>query len=219
MKSEYGMRNVLAIGAHPDDVEFGCGGTLIKHLQAGDKVTIVHMSCSDCENIDGRQIRKADTSRAEALAAAEVIGADCILLPFKDQEIPFNRESIFAIERLIVDRKIDTVYTHWSGDSHQDHINTLRSVLAAARHVDRIFLYEQVPLPRVGNISAEVNYYVDISAQYKQKEAACLKHESQVDQKYEDTIIKGARALAEYRGCQCNCMYAEAFDAVKVIER
>ncbi len=61
------MRNVMAIGAHPDDVEFGCGGTLIKHLLAGDKVTIVHMSCSDCFNTTGEQIRKADISRNEAL--------------------------------------------------------------------------------------------------------------------------------------------------------
>lgn len=213
------MRNVMAIGAHPDDVEFGCGGTLIKHLLAGDKVTIVHMSCSDCFNTTGEQIRKADISRNEALNAAAVIGAECVFLPFMDQEIPFNRESIFAIERLINERNIDTVYTHWSGDSHQDHINTLRSVLAAARHIDRIFLFEQVPLPRVGNISAEVNYYVDISEQFEQKELACLKHESQVEDKYKDQIIKGSRALAEYRGCQCNCKFAEAFDAVKVIER
>jgi len=213
------MRNVMAIGAHPDDVEFGCGGTMIKHLAAGDKVTIVHMSCSDCKNIWGETIRRAEISRQEAQNAARIIGAEVVFLPFQDQVIPFDREAVFAVERLIMERNIDTIYTHWSGDSHQDHINTLRTVLAAARHIDRIFLYEQVPLPRVGNISAEVNYYVDISAQFQQKEDACRQHTSQVQAKYHELILKGARALAEYRGCQSGCEYAEAFDAVKLIDR
>ncbi len=213
------MNRILAIGAHPDDVEFGCGGTLIKHVHQGDNVTILHMSCSDCKNINGKLIRKAQESLREAKQSADIIGANLKILHFIDQEIPFNKESVFEVEKLIVNLRIDTVYTHWSGDSHQDHINTLRTVLAAARHIDRIFLFEQIPLPRVGNISAEVNYYVDISNYYEQKELACQQHKSQVITKYNNQIIYGTRALAQYRGCQCNADYAEAFDAVKVVKR
>jgi LmbE family N-acetylglucosaminyl deacetylase len=213
------MKNILAIGAHPDDVEFGCAGTLAKHIHNGDHVTILDMTCTDCMNIRGEIIRQGERRRCEAEKAAKIIGAKLIVLDFKDQMVPFDRDSIFAIERILVDLNIDTIYTHWNDDSHQDHINTLKSVLSAARYVDNIFLYEQVPLPRVGKILSEVNYYIDISDFYKIKEEATLAHESQVKDKYNDKVILGMRSLAEFRGSQCNCKYAEAFEAVKQIIR
>jgi len=213
------MGNILGIGAHPDDVEFGCAGTLARHVSNGDKVTILHMTCTDCMNIHGEIIPQGERRRREATTAARVIGAELVILDFKDQLVPFDRDSIFAIERVLVDLKIDTIYTHWNGDSHQDHINTLKSVLSAARYVDRIFLYEQVPLPRVGKIFSEVNYYVDISAFYEIKEQAALAHVSQTTEKYSNRVMLGMKSLAEFRGGQCNCRYAEAFEAVKQIIR
>lgn len=213
------FNNILAIGAHPDDVEFGCAGSLIKYRKAGSNVTVVHMTCSDCQNINGEYIRKKDRSIREAEESAKIMDTDLIILPFEDQAVPFSRETIFEIEKLIEKLNIDTVLTHWSGDSHQDHINTLRSTMAAARHVNNILLYEQVPLPRAGTISAAVNYYEDITDFYELKEQAFLKHESQVNEKYKDSIIRGTRALAEFRGSQCNCFYAEAFHAIKLISR
>jgi len=210
------FNNILAIGAHPDDVEFGCGGSLIKFAKNGNNVTIVSMTCSDCQNLEGEYVRKAKRSRREAEKSASLIGADLIILPFEDQVIPFSRETIFELERIIIKLNIDTIFCHWSGDSHQDHINTLRSTLAAARHVNNILLYEQVPLPRVGVISSPVNFYIDISSYYHLKEKAFKTHKSQVNEKYKKDIIRGTKALAEYRGSQCNCRYAEAFNAIKL---
>jgi LmbE family N-acetylglucosaminyl deacetylase len=213
------MKQVIAIGAHPDDVEFGCAGTLARHVQAGDKVTIVHMTCTDCMNIYGEKVIQGERRRKEAELAAGIIGAELIILGFTDQMVPFDRESIFAVERVIKQVKADIIYTHWNGDSHQDHINTLKSVLAAGRNVDQIYLYEQVPLPRVGKIFSEVNYYVNITDFYQIKETASLAHVSQVKDKYHDKIMLGMRSLAEFRGGQCDCKYAEAFEAVKQIVR
>ena len=213
------MKHVLAIGAHPDDVEFGCAGTLAKHAAVGDKVTIVHMTCIDSLNIYHEVVDTSAARRLEAEAAARIIGADLIILDFLDQLVPFDRESIFAIERLIKDLHIDTIYSHWNGDSHQDHINTLKAVFAAGRYVDSIFLFEQVPYPRVGKIFSEVNYYVDVSDFYHIKEKSLIAHESQVVGRYQNKILVGMRSLEEFRGSQCNCRYAEAFEAVKQIIR
>lgn len=213
------MKRVLAVGAHPDDVEFGCAGTLARHVAHGDEVTILHMTCSDALNIYGEEVIQADVRRKEAEEAARIIGTDVVFLDFFDQQLPFDRETIFAIERELVKRKINVVYTHWNGDSHQDHINTLKAVLAAARHIDEIFLYEQVPLPRVGKIFSEVNYYINITDYYAIKEKATLAHQSQVRGRYQDKIMMGVRSLAEFRGGQCDCLYAEAFEAVKQIIR
>jgi N-acetylglucosamine malate deacetylase 1 len=213
------MKRVVAIGAHPDDVEFGCAGTLARHVAQGDEVTIVHMTCSDAMNIHGEEVIQGDVRRKEAENAAEIIGAELVILDFLDQQLPFDREVIFAIEREIVRKKANVVYTHWNGDSHQDHINTLKATLAAARHVDEIFLYEQVPLPRVGKIFSEVNYYVNITDFYEIKLKAAEAHVSQVKGRYKDKIMMGVRSLAEFRGGQCDCLYAEAFEAVKQIVR
>ncbi len=213
------MNNILAVGAHPDDVEFGCAGTLAKHIHRGDNVTILHMSATDSLNIYHQNVPAGAVRRKEAIKAAGIIGAQLIILDFQDQLVPFDRESVFAIERVIKEFNIDTIYSHWNGDSHQDHINTLKSVFAAARYVDRILLYEQVPFPRVGKIFSEANYYVDISDFYEIKERASLAHESQVVGRYQNKIMTGMRSLAEFRGSQSDCKYAEAFESVRQIMR
>jgi len=213
------MNHVLAVGAHPDDVEFGCAGTLARHVFEGDEVTILHMSASDAMNLENEVVHARDIRRKEAREAARILGCDVIIEEFLDQQVPFDRDSIFAIERVIKARNINIVYTHWNGDSHQDHINTLKAVFAAARHVDKILLYEQVPFPRVGKIFSEVNYFVDITNFYHIKEEASLAHESQVVGRYQNKIMTGMKSLAEFRGSQSNCAYAEAFELVRQIVR
>jgi LmbE family N-acetylglucosaminyl deacetylase len=64
-----------------------------------------------------------------------------------------------------------------------------------------------------------VNYYVDVSDFYHIKEKSLIAHESQVVGRYQNKILVGMRSLAEFRGSQCNCRYAEAFEAVKQIIR
>lgn len=214
------MKNILAVGAHPDDVELGCGGTLIKHIKNGNTVTIMHMTNTGVKNvITGEVLRTAEQSKSEAEQAAEIMGANIVQLCFEDQNVPFNLDSIVAIEKYIINLNIDTIFTHWGGDSHQDHINTLKSTLAAGRNVDNIFLYEQVPMPRVGNIFPNINFYFDISDCYELKMKACSAHKSQITEKYKNKVLEGTRALAEYRGAQADCKYAEAFECIKFIKR
>ena len=78
--------NVMAIGAHPDDIEFGCGGTLINHKDNGNKVIYVCMT--DTESVDatqGKVIRTESELKSETQCAADVLGVDRIYyLPFKD---------------------------------------------------------------------------------------------------------------------------------------
>ena len=147
------MKNVLAIGAHSDDVEFGCGGTLIKHVENGDNVYILIMSNGNVKHsVTGDIIRTIDDTNKEQQKASDVLGTKLIQLNFKDREVPFDSESITSIEQIVNSENIDTIYTHWGGDTHQDHINTLQSSLAAGRGVENVLCYEQVPIPRVTNV-------------------------------------------------------------------
>ena len=214
--------NVLAVGAHPDDVEFGCGGTLARHIEEGDTVTMVIMSCSTVQDAYTRDImRDASTSVNEALTAARVLGIEPIIGPYQDTKIPFDGESVAFLEKVIKRENIDTIYTHWAGDSHQDHMATLEATIAAGRSVPNIFMYEQVPLPRVSiRNDFHINYYVNITKYMELKQAACEAHESQV-KKFQErqgaSIIESLIAQAKYRGSQCGYPFAEGFHILKTV--
>ena len=212
--------NILAIGSHHDDVEFGCFGTLSKHKENGDNVYVVIMSNGLLRHtVTNKIIREVETTTNETKCAMKVLGIDWFQLNFQDTEVPFNVESISKIERLIDKLSIDTVYTHWAGDTHQDHINTLKSTLSACRGVDNVLCYEQVPLPRVTNVYPVANYYVDITGKHFDKKIEASKcHKSQI-KKYNDVgydVIDGLEVMARYRGNQCGVKHAEAFDVLKM---
>jgi LmbE family N-acetylglucosaminyl deacetylase len=212
--------NVLAIGAHPDDIEFGCFGTLRKHLNSGDRVTLLVMTQSDVKDAHTNEItRDASISQQEAQRAADVLGAELILGPFQDTKVPFDSESVSFIEKIVKERGIDFVYTHWAGDTHQDHINTLSATMAATRLVKNVLCYEQVPLPRITTTYPVANYYVDITETLITKLAGCQAHDSQI-QKFNQhgfDILDGIETLAKYRGTQAGVKYAEAFDVLKMV--
>ena len=215
-------KNILAIGAHPDDVEFGCSGTLKKHIDNGDNVIVLVMSCSEVIDATTKKAtRTKDISLKEAKKAIEKeLGAKLLIAPFDDTAIPFDAKSESYIEKIINKNNIDTVYTHWAGDTHQDHINTLHSTLAASRLVSNVYCYEQVPLPRVCINYPVANYYVDISETIQTKIHCSISHTSQI-QKYGAVginLIHNIKVLAMYRGLQCNKQYAEAFVVLKSLQ-
>ena len=213
--------NVLAIGAHPDDIEFGCFGTLRKHINDGDTVTLVVMTKSDVKDAYTQEItRDANTSLEEVIKAAKTLDSpELIIGGFEDTKIPFDSKSVAFLERIIKERNIDTIYTHWAGDTHQDHINTLSATMAAARLVKNVLCYEQVPLPRITTTYPVANYYVDITNTIDSKLTACAAHKSQIDKfnKHGFDMLDNILTLAKFRGNQCGVKYAEAFNVLKIV--
>ena len=212
--------NVLAIGAHPDDIEFGCFGTLKKHQDKGDNVTLLVMTQSDVKDAyTGKITRDSSISKNEATIAAELLGAELILGPFQDTKVPFNSESVKFVENIIKEKKINWIYTHWAGDTHQDHINTLNTTMAASRLVKNVLCYEQVPLPRITTTYPVANYYVDISKTLNIKLEGCKAHKSQINKFKEHgfDMLDNVKTLAKFRGNQCGLKYAEAFNILKMV--
>lgn len=127
--------NVLAIGAHPDDVEIGCGGVLSKHKSKGDRIHILTLS-------DGKQGGETDLRRVESEKAAEMIDAQLFWGGLHDTQISDGQDTISAIENVINQIKPMVVYTHTQKDSHQDHRNTFNAALVAARKVNNLYCYQ-----------------------------------------------------------------------------
>ena len=214
------MHNVLAIGAHPDDIEFGCFGALKKHKEQGDNVTLLVMTQSDVKAAHtGKITRDSSISKKEATLAAKLLNTELILGPFQDTKVPFNSESVKFIENIIKQNKIDWVYTHWAGDTHQDHINTLNATMAASRLIKNVLCYEQVPLPRITTTYPVANYYVNITNTIDFKILGCQQHKSQINKFKEHgfDMLDNVKTLAKFRGNQCGVQYAEAFNILKMV--
>jgi LmbE family N-acetylglucosaminyl deacetylase len=130
-----GRETVLAIGAHPDDVEIGAAGTLLAHKAAGHTVAILTLSCGAP---GGDQAQRA----RESQEAADVIGARLFLDDLQDTLIAAGNPTIGVIDRVIAEVQPSIVYTHSVHDVHQDHRNTHRAVLVAARRVGRVYCFQ-----------------------------------------------------------------------------
>ena len=213
---------IMAIGAHPDDIEFGCGGTLIRHVEDGD--TVVYVCMTNTVSIDGTTkevLRTVEENERETNLGATELGAKYVhRLPFTDLHVPFSFESISEVEKLIKHYNPNTIYTHWAGDANQDHIATFRITMAAARYTKNIYCYEQIPIPRLTENQMDVDYYVNITNQFCKKLKAAEHHRSQME-KYRMNVgidvADNLRTMARYRGIQANCRYAEAFKVIKQV--
>src|SRR5580658_4624253 len=130
-----GLETVLAIGAHPDDVEIGAAGTLLAHRAAGDTVAILTLS-------RGARGGPDDARAGEAREAARLLGASLYLEEMEDTRISESDPTIGAISAVIAEVKPTMLYTHSIHDVHQDHRNTHRAVMVAARRVGRVYCFQ-----------------------------------------------------------------------------
>lgn len=215
MKENTKLKNVLAIGAHSDDIEIGCGGTIKKHVEAGDKVIILIIAESYYTNYDGTILRKIEDGVEEEKEAARVLGAEIINLGYKTKKVPYSSELIEDINKIIDKYGINIIYTHWSHDTHQDHYHTTKCVLAAGRYVDNILMYEpEYPAGR-SYFGFRNQYYVDISESFETKMKALECHKSQVD-KFGHLFLDAIEARAKHRGYEIKSEYAECFEIIRM---
>ena len=209
-------RNILAVGAHADDVEIGCGGTVALHAKNSDNVIIVVMAESSYTYYDGKVLRSQEEGKLEEENAAKILGTRLINLGFKTKEVPYSVESVEAINEIIDKHMIDVIYTHWYHDSHQDHRRTTQAVLSAGRYVKNILMYEpEYPAGR-SYWGFHNQYYVDITSTFEIKMEALKQHKSQIS-KYGNDFLGAVEARARHRGYEIANKYAECFEVLRLL--
>ena len=192
---------ILGIGAHPDDLEFGCGGTFCKLAAQGHKISLLVMTRG---SVGGDpKVRLAEQERSAALLKARLYWGG-----FEDTGVTVTRELIGAIEERIEAVKPDMVFVNYSHDTHQDHRNVAKAVETAARYVKNLLFYE-VPTTQEFNPGV----FVDIGPVVGRKVALLKCHRSQVYKtRVKDlSIVESAKAAAMFRGYQDRVKYAEGF--------
>jgi LmbE family N-acetylglucosaminyl deacetylase len=197
---------ILAVGAHPDDIELGCGGTIGAASNAGVKVIAVFLT-------KGEKSGDPEMRRDESLNALKLLGvSDVHFGDFPDTEIPNSRKVIDFLESFCKKANVDTILTHTTNDSHQDHRQVGWLSLSAFRNVPRILAYET---PRVTS-SFSPTYFVDISNFIDTKWAALKCHLTQCDKRY--LAYESMINLASFRGNQVNVRAAEGFEVIRYLE-
>ena len=121
-------RRVLAIHAHPDDIEFQCAGTLALLKERGHHITMATMTPGDCGSDELAPDAISDVRRKEAQAAADLIGAELHCLEFRDLSIVFDNESRRRVTEFIRRQRPDIVMTAPPVDYMADHEVTSRLV-------------------------------------------------------------------------------------------
>ena len=208
--------NVLAIGAHFDDVELGCGGALAKHAERGDEVFVYVATVSGFSDHNRQPVRENDTALREAQAAMKVLGVkELICGQFSTLAVEFVDDLNIEIIRIVNDKRIDLVYTHWVDDIHHDHQAVARASLHSCRHVPRLLMYRSNWYHSTQQFKG--NYYVDITGTWGKKEGAILAHESEVERTGRKWV-KFFRNEAENAGQRIGVPMAEVFEVVKYLD-
>jgi LmbE family N-acetylglucosaminyl deacetylase len=199
---------ILAIAPHPDDIEIGCAGTLIKLAKAGHEVNLAVLTKGDAGGNSALRQREQE-------AAAKFYKAKHIFwLGFHDTRVPLTKESIDALDRVMQEVKADVVFAPHVEDTHQDHRNTAQQVMSATRYTQNVLFYE-VP----SSLNFQPDVFVDISNVLELKYKALRAHKSQINKVNvaDLSIIDCARSMAHFRGYQGRVKAAEGFKALRLL--
>ncbi|MGA1825846.1 MAG: PIG-L deacetylase family protein [bacterium] len=194
--------NILAIGAHPDDIEYSCAGTLIKYSEGGHHVFMLIMTKGGAGGDPCKREKEQEASSA-------IIGVtDLFWGGYQDTTLHLSRELIISIENVVKKTNPDLVFVNYKHDTHQDHRNLADAVISATRQSRNLLFYES---PTSNNFVPTV--FVDITSVLQKKLSTLEAHRSQVVKtNIESTnILELATSTANFRGIQSRVKYAEGF--------
>ena len=202
-------KNILAFGAHPDDVELGCSGTLRKYVKQGHNVYVCVLSVG--QEAGDPVVRKREQEEAtRRLGARELIWGNWV-----DTRFEVSKQSVDFVESVVAKVKPYEIYVNYSNDSHQDHRALAQCVISATRYNKRVLFYEDYT-----SYNFQPDIFVDISDVLDDKLHVISAFESQVNRNYPSgqKMLDGIKAIANFRGFQARIHYAEGFKAVRYLK-
>lgn len=198
------MKNILVIGAHPDDIELGCIGTVLKLKQAGMKVIYLVMTNG------GNWEKKTYIDRiSEIKTAVDNIQVDEVIVGnTKDGYLLHNPNTIDYLTDIIKKYQIDTVLCQYYKDSHQDHVNIGLSALSVSSLCKNVLFYESLT-----STEFTPNLFIDISDFEENKKDLLNSYVSQIKKykKRNQDLISYIEAKDKLNGIKSQSDYSEGF--------
>lgn len=215
---------VLAVGAHPDDIEINCVGTLIKCKKRGDEIFACHMSDGDMGHVTIMPKELGEIRRKEAQNSGALAGFNVIWGGLHDLDIYDGKYARDLLVKIIRDVRPDFIITHGQDDYMPDHTAVAKLVfdasfsascphylpeLGEATPVCPIYL-----MNNASGINFTPDYYVDVTEEMDLKHKMFACHESQIVWlKDHDNVdyVEQVDIFARFYGLQCGAKYAEVF--------
>jgi len=219
-------RQILAVGAHPDDIEFQCAGTLAKYKRMGHQVAMAVATNGEVGSPTLSKKEIAAVRKKEAEASAAVIGAEFYWLGYPDEFLFNTQDTRLAFIDLMRHARPDLVIAcHPGRDYHPDHtasgqivwdIHVMVTVPnIATRHPPCAKIPEIVYMDTVGGVNFIPNHYVDISEDIEAKKQMLSCHKSQdvwMVSQFGVACVEMMESFNRMRGFQCGCRFAEGFE-------
>jgi LmbE family N-acetylglucosaminyl deacetylase len=216
---------VLAVGAHPDDLEILCGGTLARFVNEGHEVVMCHATLGD----RGSYVHTSDEIAAirsrESKRAAEICGAAETTLGLHDGEVnAADPEQRRLVVDLVRDARPDLIITHYPHDYMSDHNEVSKLVFDCSFHATLPLFETGKPhhdavtpiyyMETIMGVGFQPTEYVDVTDVIDTKRAMLEAHETQLTwlRNHDGVdIVEEMRAATRFRGLQCGVKYAEGF--------
>jgi len=221
--------SILVIAAHPDDEVLGCGGTIRRHVEEGERVDILFI----CDGVGARgytvESSEGEIRREAGCKAAEILGAQeprFLDLPDNQLDTLPLLSVVKAIEEVLEELQPHTVYTHHSGDLNIDHSLINRAVLTACRpqpeeFVKNIYAFEVASSTEWSEPAHDAvftpNHFVDIATCLDAKLGALEAYEFELRPFPHPRSKEAVMALAQWRGASAGLEAAEAFQVLRQI--
>tara|TARA_B110000259_G_scaffold187562_1_gene242242 strand:+ start:1663 stop:2268 length:606 start_codon:yes stop_codon:yes gene_type:complete len=191
-------KHVVVISAHPDDLEMGCSGTLMKMMSDGTKVTSIVM-VGDVPHSDY-------LDKAASIMKLSPIGFNPIIFSNTSDRFSVDHKTIAKLEQAVDFSEVDLIITHWKEDAHQDHRACYDIANSLRRHQPMDVWYMSSYPYNLKYSSFNPNTYVDITDHYIQKMAVMKAY-----QNISANWHRGVQAHDSWRGTFIDSVYAEAF--------
>lgn len=199
---------VVVAGAHPDDPETGCGGTIARYSDLGHEVVVLYLTRGE-RGIKGKAYPEAAAIRtAEAEKACEILKARPVFAGQVNGNTEVNYARYDQFRKVLEAERPDVVFTHWPVDTHEDHrANSLLVYDAWLRMSKKFALYYFEVMTGAQTSQFSPSHYVDITEAETRKRAACFAHVSQNP----DEFYTYHDEMNRFRGLEYGVKYAEAF--------
>ena len=194
------MDNILCISAHPDDIELGMGGSISRFVEEKKEINIIICFYHD------------ENRKEETYNALKILGIQKNNIYFLNKTNN-NRELIKQLDQIVLKIKPNNIFTHFNGDSHQEHKIVTDISISSTRNIDcNIFMWENTFPGAITYKFFKPNFYIKLNNNYIQKKINSFReHKSQTNKYNTKKITDFLKIKSQFWGYHCNSSNAESF--------